>query len=100
MATYQELRTLFNNSDLLEKVEVATIIAANSMLSGTPTTAQKAWAAQAFTSPKSEAKKAVMAVLAENSAASVAVITGASDAVVQSSVDNVAQVLVDALAGV
>jgi len=100
MATLQELRGLFNDSDLLEKVEVATVIAANDLLSGTPTTDQKAWAATVFTNPNSEAKKALMSVLAENSTATVGQIQSATDVLVQASVDAVAQVLVDALAGV
>lgn len=100
MATYQELRSLFNDSDLLEKVEVATVIAANDLLATTPTTAQKAWAAQVFASPKTEAQKALMAVLAENSGLTVAQIQGATDTAVQTNVDGVASILVDALAGV
>lgn len=100
MATYQELRGLFSDSDLNEKVEVAVIIAANNLIGGTPTTAQKAWAATAFSSPKSEASKALMAVLAENSGATVAQIQSATDASVQTNVNNVVSTLVDALAGV
>lgn len=100
MATYQELRALFNDSDLLEKVEVATVIAANDLLATSPTAQQKAWAAKVFADPKIEAMKAVMAVLAENKTATVAQITTATDVTVQSNVDGVAQILVDALAGV
>ena len=100
MATYAELRVLFNDSDLLDKVEVALVIAAHALLSGTPTAAQKAYAAQVFANPKAEAQKAVMSVLADNKAATVAQIQGASDASVQTNVDSIVQVLVDALAGV
>ena len=100
MATYQELRRLFTDSDLLEKVEVAIVIAANDMLATTPTAAQKAWAAHVFANPGAEAKKALMAVLAGNSAATVGQIQAATDSSVQTQVDAVASVLADALAGV
>lgn len=100
MATYSELRALFNDSDLMEKVEVATVIAANTLIAGTPTTAEKAWAATVFSSPKAEAQKAVMSVLAANSDATVATIQAATDASIQTNVDTIVPILVDALAGV
>ena len=100
MATLQELRGLFNDSDLLEKIEAALIISANNLLSGTPTAAQTSWAAHVFTSPKAEAKKAVMAVLASNSAATTGQILGAADAAIQTNVDSVSSTLVAALVGV
>jgi len=100
MATLQELRSLFNDSDLLEKVEAATVIAANDLLSGTPTADQKAWAAAVATNPNAEAKKALMFVLASNAGVTVSQIQGAADTAIQASVDAVAQVLADALAGV
>ena len=100
MATLQELRGLFNDSDLFEKVEAATIIAANDLLSGTPTLGQKVWAATVFNDPKQEAKKALLAVLATNSALTVEQIQGAGDPAIQSNVDAVTGILVDAMAGV
>ena len=99
MATYKELRTLFGDSDLMERTEVAVVIAANNMLAGTPTAAQKAWAAEVFMSPLPAARKALMAVLASNKSVSIAQIQGASDSAIQGQVDAVASVLVDALAG-
>lgn len=100
MATLQELRSLFKDSDLTEKVEAAVVIAAKTILAGAPTAAQKAWAATVFSAPKNEASKALMAVLAENSAATVDQIRQASDTAIQTAVDGVVQVLVDAMAGV
>jgi len=100
MASLQELRGLFGNSDLNEKVEAAVIIGANSLLSGTPTADQQKWAAAAFANPRTEAQKAWMAVLASNSTASTAVIIAASDASIQSNVDDVIPTLVVAYAGV
>lgn len=100
MATLRELRGLFRDSDLLEKVESATVIAANNLLGSTPSAADKAWASQVFSDPFREAQKVLMAVLADNSAAATATIQGASDAAIQTSVNTVVPNLVDALAGV
>ncbi|MBV1929886.1 MAG: hypothetical protein KUG81_10305 [Gammaproteobacteria bacterium] len=100
MATLQELRGLFNDSDLLEKVEAATVIAANNLLAGTPTADQKAWAAAVATNPNTEGKKALMFVLAENEGLSVSAIQSAGDGAIQNNVDDIAQVLADGLAGV
>jgi len=94
MATLQELRGLFSNSDLQEKIEAATIIAANALISGTPTVDEQKWAAVVFSSPKGEAKKALMAVLAENNASSVANIIGASDDVIKLQVAAIVDTLV------
>lgn len=100
MATLQELRGLFRDSDLLEKVESATVIAANNLLEATPTAADKAWASGVFSNPFREAQKVLMAVLADNSAATVSQIQTATDVSIQTSVDTVVPNLVDALAGV
>ena len=100
MATYTELRQLFADPDLREKIEVAVIIAANNLIGATPTTAEKAWAAAAFANPGSAATKAMMAVLAKNSSASVAQIQSATDNTIQTQVNAVVPTLVDALAGV
>lgn len=94
MASLQELRGLFGESDLTEKVEAATIIAANGLISGTPTTDEQKWAAAAFEDPAGQAQKALMAVLAANSSASVAVILAASDTAIQNNVDAVVGTLV------
>ena len=100
MATLLELRSLFSDADLLKRVESATVIAANDLLSGTPTAAQKAWASLVFSSPVPEAKKALMATLAGSSSFTVSQIQGATDSAIQAAVDGVAQILADALAGV
>ena len=99
MATYTELRGLFNNSELLGKIEVATVKHASDLLDGTPTAADRAWAADVFGNPKSESKKALMAVLATNSGLDSAAIIAASDAAIQTNVDSVAPSLVQAKAG-
>lgn len=99
MASYTELRNLFSDDAFKNKVDIATVIAANNLLSGTPTTAQQVWAAKVFDSPRSESKKALMAVLAENSGLTTAQILGASDANIQTAVDGVVDALVAANAG-
>ena len=100
MAKYAEIRALFSNGGLIEQTQVACIIAANDMIAGTPTVPEKSWAAGVFSNPRSEAQKALMAVLAENKDLSVAQIEGATDAAVQTQVNVVVPILVDAAAGV
>ena len=97
MATYTELRDLFNDSALSNRVEVAVIIAANGLADNA---SNNAWVAQAYSSPTSEAKKALMSVLASNAGLTVAAIQGATDAALQTAVDSAVSILVKALAGV
>lgn len=96
MATYIELFNLFNDAELRNKVEVAVIIAANN-LADTP--GNNAFVSDAFNDTRTVAEQALMAVLAGNSASTVAQITGASDAVIQAAVDSVVTILVKAKAG-
>ena len=93
MATLQELKSLMANSDLHEKVSSALVIAVQTVLDGTPTVDQQKYAAHVFNNPAAEAKKALMSVLASNSAASVASIIGATDATVQTNVNDVIDTL-------
>lgn len=94
MATLLELRDMFGDSDLSKRVESATIIAANNLLSGTPTADQQKWAAHVFERPSGEGRKALMAVLAANSSATVAQINNATDTQVQNNVNQVVPALV------
>lgn len=96
MATYTEIRHLFSDSALRNRVDVAVVIAANDLLSGTPTSADRAWAAAVFNRPRLESQKAFMAVLASNKNASVVAIQGATDAAIQTNVDAVVPSLVSA----
>lgn len=100
MADYLEIRKLFNDDTLINRVTVAAIIAANNLLSGTPTAADKAYASAVFANPRGEAGKILMSVLAANNSATVSQILGSSDASIQTNVDLVVPLLVDALAGV
>ena len=97
MATYQELRALFNDSDLLERAETAVIVAANG-LADNPS--NNAWVETAFSHPNSEAKKALMGIIAANSSASVSEIQNATDSTLQTHVNSVIETLVKAKAGV
>ena len=96
MATYKELRGLFNHSDLLERVEVAVIVAANN-LADTPT--NNAWVAVAFSSPNSEAKKALMGVIAANADKTLTEIDEVGDVALQNKVNAVVNTLAAAMAG-
>ncbi len=89
MATLLELKTLFTNSDLHDKVQAALIKSVQATLATTPTTEQQKYAAHVFNNPSSEAAKALMSVLAENSGADEAQITGAADAAIQANVDSI-----------
>ena len=94
MATLQELRKLFTDSDLLEKVEAATIISIQAKLGGTPTVDEQKYANHVFSNPKVEAKKALMSVLASNAGSTVSQIIGASDSAIQTNVDAVIDTLI------
>ena len=100
MATYEELRGIFNDSDTKNKVVMATVIAAYELLQTTPTADDRAWASRVFDDPEAEGRKAYMAVLAANKASTVVAIQAATDATIQTQVDGVVPSLVQALAGV
>ena len=99
MATYLDLRGLFGHGDLRNKIEVACIIAAEAIRVEDPATANHAnrlvWAKRAFTSPGAIRDEMLMALLAANSAAEVAAITGATDVVIQTKVNAAVDVFAD-----
>lgn len=99
MATYLELRGLFNDGDLVNRVAVAAVISVNTILGGTPTAADNAYAALLYSAPQAEARKILMGVLAANNGSSVATIQSASDATIQTNVDATVLTLIAALAG-
>jgi len=100
MATYLELRGLFNDDVLVNKVTVALLITLDGLITGTPTAADKAYAAAVYANPQVEAEKVLMSVLAANKDVALASIQSASDSALQVKVDDVVPILVDALAGV
>ncbi len=99
MATYTELRNLFSNDEFANRVDIATVVAANNLLSSTPTVEDQKWAAHVFASPRSEGQKALMSVIAKNKDVTVEVITGSTDAQLQAAVDLAVPALIIAYAG-
>lgn len=99
MATYLELHSLFSDSDLQDRAEVACIAAAQTIAAEDPVTANHAarvaWARSAWSDPKGTARKLLMAILAANKDAAVTAIQGASDAQIQSNVDAALAVFAD-----
>lgn len=88
MATYDELYDLRANSTLRNRVRVAVTKKAQSLIAlATPTNAQLVWARDALNDPEGKADAIFSYVLAANSSATVAAITGASDATIQGHVD-------------
>lgn len=95
MATYLELFALRANSDLQDKVTVAVVKKAQTLLDGaSPTAAQVTWAKEAIENPKPKALSLLNYLLAANSSATVAAIQGASDATIQTHVDTAVDALI------
>jgi hypothetical protein len=97
MATLTELEALLEDATLLAKIRAAVCIAAESMLAGTPTAADRKWAKAVFFDPSIEAKKCLRYIIGKNSAATVAQITGATDNTIQTQVNEAAVELALAL---
>ena len=99
MAAYSELRGLFNNSELKNKVEVACIVAAEAIMqedTGTTNHSNRlVWAKKAFEDPNQTANGMLMALLAQNKDQTTGVITGASDAQIQTNVDTAVDLFAD-----
>ena len=99
MASYTELRGLFSENELQNKVEVACIVAAEKIRTediGTTNHANRlAWAKEAFQSPRNVGDQMLMALLAADKDEDVATITGASDTAIQTRVDAAVDVFAD-----
>ena len=94
MATLEELHDLQTNVNLEKKIASAITIKAHAFLAlPTPTDSQAIWSHEALRDPISKAKQIQKYVLADNSGASVAQITGASDAQIQTAVNAAADKL-------
>lgn len=100
MATYLELRNLYQDGDLLNKLDVAICIAAQGLLDGAPTSGEAAWAVSTLRQPRANAETVLKYLLAVNSSVEASAIASASDATIQSSVDAVVPKLVSVFAGV
>lgn len=97
MALYTELRDLYTNDNLKNRLDVAITIEAHALAIDNASTAEQlAWASRALANPRGEAEKALRFVLAANRALTVAQILGADDAVLQSAVALVVPALVAA----
>lgn len=95
MATYQELFDLRANSALRNKVAVACVKKAQTLLDqATPTANETSWASSTLTDPIKQADKIYSYVLSANSSATVAQITAATDATIQTNVDAAAAKLI------
>ena len=98
MATFAELVTASANTGLVEKIKIATLVAADNIrLEGAGVAHHQArvkWAAKVFTDPATEADRMVWPVLIQNRAATLAQITGANDAAVQTAVDAAVAVVI------
>lgn len=92
MAIYKELYNQQYNSELKNRVRIACIIAAETIMGedgGTNNHANRLiWASSVFTSSKSEANRMYMAVIAANKDATIEQISSASDEAIQTNVDD------------
>lgn len=91
MATYAELLQANANDTLVNKVRVAVVVAATTIMAEADTvplhSQRLLWAKAVFTDPAEAGKKMMWPVLAQNRALTLAQINGATDADVQTAVD-------------
>jgi len=88
MATYNELRSLFNEGSLLLKAEVAVCVKAQAIFAeSTPSAGRLSWAETVLGSPHSEAEKMLRYALASNKALTIAQIISVADASLQTAID-------------
>lgn len=91
MATYAELIQAAQNGTLTDKVRVACVIAATTIMAEAPATSNHAnrllWAKSVFADSDREMRRMLWAVLGINNALTLAQITGASDSAVQTAVN-------------
>lgn len=94
MATYEELYDLSQDSILLNRMTAAIVVECDVIRAdGTATDPKKAWARNAFASPRSAAQTALWAALAANKDQTVATIQAATDAALQTALHNAVSLL-------
>ena len=100
MAIYSELHDLLNDGALLDKIEVAAIIAAHDIVGGSAANQIQLdkWAEQTLGNPRSMAKRLIPFVLAANKGVTVAQIQGATDNAVQANVNAAINLFADLIA--
>ena len=89
MATYSDLFDLAGNSELQDKIAVASVVAAYALLTGSPSASESSWASSVISNPRGTSKSLINAVLAANKDQDVSTILGASDSAIQNAVDSV-----------
>lgn len=105
MATYVEIRKLFNEGELRNKVEVACVVAAEAILVEDGGTANHAnrlvWMKAVFTNPRATAEILLMVLLAANKSLDVGdantpgTILGVTDTQIQSQVNTAIDTFAD-----
>lgn len=99
MAQYIELRQLFNDSDLKNRLDVACIVAAETIrgedVGTTNHTNRMLWAKATFSNVRSMSEKMLMALLAANKDLTTVQIQGALDSALQTKVDAAVDVFAD-----
>ena len=99
MATYMELRGLFGNGELSNRVEVACIVAAGTIRSEDAATENHAnrliWAKRAFVNPYNIRNEMLMALLADHKDETTTNILAVTDAALQTLIDAAVNVFAD-----
>lgn len=99
MATYAELRKLFTEGQLRNKIEAACIVTAEAILqedAGVTNHANRLiWAKNNLPPSNSTRDQMLMVLLASNKDAEVAAITGVTDAVIQAKIDAAVDLFAD-----
>lgn len=99
MATYMELRLLFGDGELLNRIEVACIVAAETIRvedgDTTNHSSRLGWAEAAFTNPNAIRERMLKALLAANKDQDVATIRAVTDVALQSLVDGTIDLFAD-----
>lgn len=92
MATLLEMRQLYAESDLMNRIEASVCIAANTIKNESTGVANHAerlvWAKSAIANTRSEADKILKILLAENAGATVSQIVNANDSTINTAVAN------------
>lgn len=99
MATYLELRQLYGHGDLLNRIEVACIVAAETIRTEADSVTNHAnrlkWAKAAYSAPRPAAEKMLMSLLAANKALTTVQLIGVTDAALQTAVDGAVNIFAD-----
>ena len=99
MANYQELRDLYTDDALKNRLDVAITVAAHDLLvAASPTLEEQRWASHVLAGPRPEAEKALRFLVAANKGVSISAIKSPDDASLQTQVDGIVSSLVAARA--